>query len=394
MVQLWSLYSTGMEVYNKDTKQYEPVDDRFNLMLRRARLVVTGEPYNNLKYTVAFSYDQIGRDILSSDIGGANTATPSVGIWDAYFQWKVSKNESLNLVGGWFRPQMQRESITSGWATNSFEKSMSQNYIRTHLVGTGPGRAMGVNLGGLTQWKIALVKTAALNYNIGIFNPVATAYSGASAGKKYAPLVAGRVSLSLGNPEMTQYGIAYDINFFNKRKGGSLDFNFSTQGETDLFKASRAYGPGLLFNLGPLNLDGEWVWMEREGERKLIDGEVRSFTAKSATGHVRIGTNIPAGRFVIEPVIMAMQFNGAMDAERQADAEAVKQSSGEETTFDVGLNWYLDNKKLKVMLHYTWRKGDAGEAGEGSQVNMYFNQSGLGAIHRGDWLGLGVNAIF
>ena len=80
MVQLWSLYSTGMEVYNKDTKQYEPVDDRFNLMLRRARLVVAGEPYNNLKYTVAFSYDQIGRGILSSDIDGANTATPSVGI--------------------------------------------------------------------------------------------------------------------------------------------------------------------------------------------------------------------------------------------------------------------------------------------------------------------------
>ncbi len=394
MVQFWALYSTDMKVFDADQKRYDPVDDRLNLMLRRARFVVSGEPYRNLKYTVAFYYDQIGRDILASGVGGPNKADPGAGVWDAFFQWKISKNESLNLVGGWFRPQMQRESITSGWATNSFEKSMSQNYVRNHMVGTGPGRAMGVNLGGLTQWNMVVVKKATLNYNLGIFNPVTTALSGASAGEKFSPLLAGRLSLSLGDPEMSSYGIGYDINFFNEREGGSFDFNFSTQGETDLFKSSRAYGPGLLFNFGPLNLDGEWIWMEREGERTLENGSLRRFTSTSSTGHVRVGTNIPAGKFVVEPTIMVMQFNGAMDAAGQADAAAVKHSSGRETTFDIGLNWYLDEKRLKVMLHYTWRRGDAGDAGDGSQVNMYFHQGGVGAIRRGDWLGLGVNAIF
>ncbi len=72
----------------------------------------------------------------------------------------------------------------------------------------------------------------------------------------------------------------------------------------------------------------------------------------------------------------------------------MKQSYGEETTYDAGINWYLDGKNLKVLLHYTWRSGDPGEAGPGSQANMFFSQNGLGAIRRGNWLGLGVNAIF
>jgi hypothetical protein len=44
-------------------------------------------------------------------------------------------------------------------------------------------------------------------------------------------------------------------------------------------------------------------------------------------------------------------------------------------------------------MHYTFRKGDAGEAGSGAAVNNYFFQSGVGPILRGDWLGLGLVAI-
>ena len=49
---------------------------------------------------------------------------------------------------------------------------------------------------------------------------------------------------------------------------------------------------------------------------------------------------------------------------------------------------------LKVLLHYTWRAGDPGAAGDGATVNEYFYQSGVGAIRRGNWIGLGINAIF
>lgn len=383
-MQLWGIYSTGMEVYNASSGKYEAVDDRFNVSFRRARLAFAGEPYQNLKYNVVLFYDQAGRDILSSGVGNTNKADPAVGIWDAFVHWKISKNESLNLVGGWFRPQMQRESITSGWASTSFEKSMSQNYLRNHLVGTGPGRAAGLNLGGLlTKNKVSV------NYNLGIFNPVTAALSGSSVGKKYSPLLAGRVSVSLGDPEFNKYGIGYDINFFNKRKGISLDFNAAHQGETELFQSSTAFGPGLLLNWGPINLDGEWIFMKGEG----VD-TTRTFKADEATGHLRLGVNVPTGKFVLEPVFMVMMFKGGMEASEQTDAALLKMSAGEETNFDAGINWYLDGKNLKLALHYTWRSGDAGAAGDGSQVNAFFSQSGVGAIRRGNWLGLGLNAIF
>lgn len=380
-VQLWSIYSTGMEVYDAAAKKYRLVDDRFNVSLRRARVGFSGEPYDGLSYNLVFAYDQTGRDVLSSGVGGSNKADPTITVLDAYLQYKIVKSGSLNLVGGWFRPQVCRECITSAWATNSFEKSMSQNYVRNFLVGTGLGRAAGLNLGGmLTKNKVSL------NYNLGIFNPVTASLSGTSVGQKYSPLLAGRASLSFGDPEFSKYGISYDINFFNKRKGISLDINFAHEGETELFQSSTLYGPGFLANWGPLNFDGEWMFMERKGQG--------SFSARQAAGHLRLGLNLPTGRFVLEPVVMAMKYSGEMGAQGQADASQLKLSAGEEMTYDAGLNWYLDGKNLKLTLHYTWRSGDAGAAGDGSMVNAYFSQSGVGAIHRGNWLGLGMNAIF
>ncbi|MBV6654632.1 MAG: hypothetical protein KI786_12785, partial [Mameliella sp.] len=184
MVQLWTLYTMDQQLYNEELGGYERVDDRLNTNLRRARLVMKGKPYPQLKYTVAMYYDLAGRDLLSASIGGSNPAQPNVGIWDAFFQYQLIKErQSVWLTGGWFRPQMQRESITSGWSVNSFEKSMSQNYLRRHLVGTGPGRAAGLNIGGLLQGD-----QIGVNYNLGVFNPLTTSPEGRTVGKEFAPL--------------------------------------------------------------------------------------------------------------------------------------------------------------------------------------------------------------
>lgn len=389
MIQLWSIYSTDFELYNASTRSYEPVDDRFNTSLRRARLVFSGEPYERLQYTLALFYDQIGRDVLSSGVGVSNRAEPSVGVWDAFLQWKIIPNsEALNIVGGWFRPQIQRENITSGWAVNSFEKAMSQNYLRNHLVGTGSGRAAGLNIGGLINRR-----HAGIYYNIGVFNPT-TGLNGSSAGKHFAPLLAGRAVLTLGNPEMQKYSISYDINYFNQRKGLSLDFNAAHQGKTDLFQSALTLGSGFLLNYGALQLDGEWTWMERSGQETLPNQSTRKVNVHASTGHLRLGVNIPVGRFVLEPVAMMMHFEGATDAQAQADALILGTSSGRETTYDMGLNWYFDKKNIKLMLHYTFRNGDPGAAGDGATVNQFFSQNGVGAIRRGNWLGFGMNAIF
>lgn len=390
MVQLWSLYTMDQEIYNAEAGAYEAVEDRLNTNLRRARLILRGQPYPRLKYSLALFYDLAGRDLLSASVGGNNPAQPNFGVWDGFFQYQLSKgSQAAFLTGGWFRPQMQRESITSGWSVNSFEKSMSQNYLRRHLVGTGPGRAAGLNIGGLVQGE-----KVGLNYNLGVFNPLTTSPLGRTVGQSFAPLFAGRAVLYLGDPELTKYKIGYETNFYNKRRGVSLDFNASYQGETDLFESSVAFGPGMLLNWGPLNLDGEWMFMTRSDSRSLSDERTRSFDYTSNTGHVRVGYNITVSKYMLEPVFMVMQFNGGETAEAQSDAAAVGAFSGSERTYDAGVNLYLDRRNLKLMLHYTWREGEAGAAGDGAQVNQFFSQGGIGAIRRGNWIGLGLHAIF
>lgn len=395
MAQLWSSYTFGQEVFNEESGLYEQVNNRANFTFRRARLGFRVQAYNNLKFTLVAAYDGIGRDVMTGLVGGANNGSlPELDIWDAFLQWKISRNnETLNLVGGYFRPQMSRESITSGWSVNSMEKAMSQNYIRRHLVGYGPGRALGLNLGGL--W-LSDNQDLGLNYNLGIFNPVYLANSGNSQGSKFAPLLVGRLVLNIGDPEMDRYKIGYDINYYGQRRGLSLGLSGSWQGETQLFKSSYATEMDFLLNMGPLNLDGEWNLMWRQGQRSLGENQIRSFTYASNAGHLRVGYNVVLGNLFLEPSFMVMEFIGAKSDLEQADAKAVGSYSGSEATYDLGVNWYLNKKRLKLMLHYTWREGDAGDAGdagEGATVNQFFSQSGVGAIQRGDWLGVGMNII-
>ena len=269
------------------------------------------------------------------------------------------------------------------------EKAMSQNYIRKHLVGYGPGRALGVNLGGLL---LDEDQKLGFNYNVGFFNPL---YNGNTLGTEFSPLLVGRVVVYLGDPEMTDYRIGYDINYYNQRKGLSLGVGGAVQGDNNFFQKSYAASADMLFNWGPLNVDGEWNFMWRNGQRPTDDNGMRSFTYASNTGHVRAGYNLILGnRFFLEPSFMMVQFNGALDATGQADAVAIGDSAGQERTYDLGLNWYLNKKALKLMLHYTWNAGDAGDADPGFTGNLYFSQPVVGPIRRGNWIGLGINAIF
>jgi len=394
MIQLWSTYTTNYSVYNEDSGQYDPVADRGNIMIRRGRFGVRGEPVDGLKFNLQAAYDLIGRDLFAGLTGGTNNASiPNFGIWDAFLQWRIRQNsEAFYLAGGYFRPQLGRESITSGWSVNSMEKSMSQFYLRRHLTGTGPGRAVGLNFGGLAKVREQLQ----LDYNLGVFTPQYISFSGNSLGGVFSPLYVGRVVVNIGEPEMTNYKIAYDINYYSDRRGLSVGLGGSWQNETDLFLSSSASSVDWLFNWDNFNFDGEWSVMWRDGRRAAGEnGEIRTFTYRSQTGHLRAGYNLIINRrYFLEPTFMFMYFNGASDAVEQADALSVGAFSGRDHTFDAGINWYLNKKRLKVMLHYTWRRGDPGDAGDGATVNLYYFQSGVGAVQRGNWLGLGLNAIF
>lgn len=388
-LQLWTTYSTGMEIFDAETNQYLPVENRLNTQLRRTRLSLKGKPYDDLSFNFTAALDLVGKDLLSATEAGVNNGpSPEFRLWNAFVQWRlIPKKEFLNLIAGYQVLQMGRESITSALRSTSMEKSWSQNYLRRHLTGIGPGRAMGLNLGGLFRNNNSKVH---FEYNLGVFNPVFEAFNGNSTGWKSSPLIVGRAIFHFGDPESMVYSMGHKNNYFGKRKGLSIGVGAAEQGRTDLFKQNRALGADILFNYGAFNLDGEYYRLYRSS---FEEEAVAAFSTAAATGYLRLSYNVELPRkFVLEPVATYWFFKGPMEADQQAQAQLLKSFAGEDESIDLGGNFYW-NPNFKISVHYTWRWGDAGAGGAGVDFNNYFNQSGLGAIRRGNWLGLGMVAI-
>ena len=405
--QVWSTYTMGHEVYEDSTQRYRRVSNRFNTQVRRGRFGFKGQPYPGLSFNITGALDFVGRDVYSGTVGGTNSAPfPNLALWQAYLTWKISrKNEGLNLTLGYLPPMFSRATIVSAFSSTSFEKSFSQNYIRRHLVGTGPGRTVGLDLGGLLQGDSPI----GILYHAGIYSPLHSSDNSSlaniSAGTKAPPLFTGKAALQIGQPEIVAYKLFLDVNQYSKRRGLSLSLNGSYQGQTDLFTESTGWGTDFLFNWDEVNIDGEWIWMNRSGRRE-INGNIRNFSYGSQTGYLRASYNLIAdGKYFLEPMFMWQGFRGSKEALEQNDARAIKADSGTEDHYEIGLNWYLNKRNLKFSLHYIWRDGDAGELGDGAAINLFFNQAPVGAIRsyvglgmqvlvrRGDYVGLGMQVL-
>jgi hypothetical protein len=384
--QFWSTYTQGLQVFNSDLNIYEPAENRLNFQFRRARFGFKGQMSDQFRFTFIGSFDLAGRDLLSATSGGLNTGSlPGLGLWDAFGEYKLSKkSEVVYLVFGWFRPQFSRESMTAVWATSSFEKAMSQNYIRTHLVGIGSGRAAGVNFGGLLKNKKNKIFG---QYNIGLFTPQWLKYSGNSAGFNTSILKSARLVYYLGDPEMTKYGISYQTNYFNKRKGLSLGISYADQGQTDLFDKNTAFQPDILFNWGSFNLDAEWNFMQRVSLQQNV-------RYPEGAGHIRFSNNVQLFGLFLEPTFMFVKYKGGLTIQEQILASSLSANAGTDENIDFGVNIYFNQNKFKVAFHHTWNRGNMGEGLPGFSQNLYFRQNGLGAIKRGNYWGLGINGIF
>ena len=375
-----------MEVYDAEADRFLAVEDRLNTQFRRSRIGLTGQPYAGFSFKLTAAIDFVGKDLLSAtDAGFNNGPSPPLRLWNGVVNWRLFPNsDALHLMGGYYTVPIGRENITPALAVTSLEKAWSQNYLRRHLVGIPPGRAVGFNLGGMFK-----TGTEAINvsYDLSVQNPVAGALGGNSTGRRSAPLLTTRWALHLGDPEFAGYSFGHKVNYFGRRRGVTLAFAASEQAATDQFEQNRALSTDLLLNWGPWNLDGEYSYLFREG------GNGQSTSGR--VGHVRLSRNIglPHGR-TLEPVALYWFYHGPMTAEEQAAARALNSFAGEDYSLDLGLNYYF-NPGLKLSLHHTWRWGEAGAAEEPQTLrNNYYQQVGLGAIRRGDWLGLGLVAGF
>ncbi len=393
-VQFWGVYTFGQQYFDTTAEAYQPMANGLNVQVRRARIGVKAQPYDRLKVAVITYFDQMGHDVNAGNRGGGNpgwgseTRNPNLGIWDAYFTWQVLPGaEWLNFSGGYFRPQLGRESITSAFAVGSMDKAPSQTYTRRHLTGRSSGRTTGFDIGGdvfLNEW-------LTLNYNLGLFTPGMS--GGNNLGSPHRPLWVGRVVLYLGDPEQTHYKMGYGNNYFSRRNGLSIGVGGSHQGQTEAFFYSRAFSLDWLLNWGGINFDGEWTLLHRNGITSPVSSAI--VTHQARVGHARLGYNIHLRKgLVLEPQVMGMMMNGVLSNQDQTEALALGLPAGNDRVIDAGLNLYIREQKLKLTLHYTWQQGNAGEAEPGFSGNDYYNISGLGPAKRGNWLGLGLSATY
>lgn len=359
-VQLWSVYTMNEKLQLTDGAPMESVEDRLNFLTRRARIGFKGKPYKGLSYLLNVQYDNLGKDRFGAIRGSVNTG--QLGILDAFVTYKLSrKNDLLNITAGYFHPQFSRECITGDMNVNAFDKSPLQGYVRNHITGKSYGRTTGLNLGGVYD-----MGQVTFGYNVSVNNNNTTAEVTETSGKFWSPLIVDRVTVSLGDPDKKSYSMMYETNnYFNERKGITIGFNSSRQGKTDAFSSNEFVGIDVMVNYRNLNLDAEGAQLTR-----TIEG--RSFNMR--TWQMRCGYNIIIGnRFFFEPVAMVMEFAG--------DSGAT--ASGSERMVDVGLNWYLNKKNLKMTLHYVKQDG-SGDNGYTDEVTF----------KKGDFVGYGLVAIF
>lgn len=356
-VQLWSVYTMGEKLQLEENGPLVNVEDRLNFMTRRARIGFKGAPYKGLSYLLNVQYDNLGKDRYGAIRGSVNSG--QLGILDAFITYKLTKrNDLVNITAGYFHPQFSRECITGDMNVNAFDKSPLQGYVRNHITGKGYGRTTGLNLGGV----FAPASKITIGYNVSVANNNTTASDATeTTGRLWSPVLTDRITFSFGDADKTSYSLMYETNnYFSERKGITIGFNSSRQGRTDLFAANNFAGVDVMINYGGVNLDAEAASLTRK-----VEGQMYRMT----TWQLRGGYNvIVAKKVFLEPVVMYTAFAG----EKGAPFE------GEEKMLDVGINWYLNKRNLKMSLHYVKQ--------EGFGSNNYTDET---TFRKGDFVGYG-----
>lgn len=377
-LQLWSTYSMDGRLFDGASGRFTDIGNRLNTQIRRSRYKLTGRPYPTLSFRIVAALDLVGHDVLSAtEAGGNNAPSPQFRLWDALINWQLlPQSDALHFSVGYFLVPHSRESLTGAMHSTSFEKPWSQNYIRRHLAGSGPGRAAGLKLAGQLS---AATDQFHFSYELAVQNPTFQALAGNSGGRMTSPLLVGRLSLQFGDPESEVYRATRRVNYFGQRQGLSLGFGVARQGVSAIFSSNSSYGADFLLNYQNWQLDGEYYRLLR------TDGVASS---NSATGFLRIGRNLPWKKgFIWQPVISFWFFEGPTDLEGQLRASRLDSFTGQDRSLEIGTNLYF-NPELKLSLFYVIRAGAAGAIGPAEVQNNYYRQPGVELIERGNYLGL------
>jgi hypothetical protein len=326
-VESWFTYSMNEE---KSGVEYA---NRTDASFRRLRFGAKGSPYSWLSYEFEFNLDRLGEDPYASTKGSYG----GLDVWKAYITVKLTKDELLNLHAGYYWAAIARDFNTSPWAVSSFDKTRSDWYLRNFMTGKGNGIESGIGFGGLKNYD-----GFGFSYRVGAYSPAAF------NSKEHAnPLLTGRFMLSFGDPEQKTYKYTLGGNHWNKRNGVTIGFGGSTMGKAELsdgtiYNNSKAYGSDILASLGGFKIEGEYYKMKREATG-YDDYEGTEW-------YVRCGYNIPVKGTFVEPTFTYDSYKGEGE-------KILYKYIGDDKSFDIGVNWYLNKDKLKLAFHYVNQKG-------------------------------------
>lgn len=341
-IEAWSIFGSG------EKEDMEECADRSDVYLRRFRFGAGGQAYPFLSYSFMLHFDRIGVDEFSATKGSYS----GIGLWNAFTTIKVLRDsELLNFHIGYFWAAVSRDYMTSPWSVTSFDKSYSTYYLRHFITGRGSGITSGVALGGIQNFS-----STSLSYRVGVYDPQVYLSS------QYASrLYTGRFMWTWGDAEQSKYNYMVSGNSWSKRNGITLGVGGSAQKNglisDDLyFGQSYTYGADVLACYGGFSIQGEYYMMRRDAESyKSFRGELVN---------IRMGYNIKVKSTFLEPSISYDQYSSTGD-------DKLYSFVGDDRTFDMGINWYLNKDKLKVALHYVLQDGSVA-CNTGNYVGLAF----------------------
>ncbi len=329
-LQTWGTYSVNMEQNN------EPAPDQQDIHFRRFRLGAKGQLNDWLKYSFQVHYDRLGENKLSATKGSSKNMFQ---IWNAYISARLlPSSELLYLHTGYYWAAISREYNTSPWAVSSFDKTYSVRYLRDFTTGKGNGIETGIGLGGLKNYPGKF----GISYRLSAYQPkkfVSANYSNL--------LYSGRVMFSFGDPEQKKYKYMLTGNNWGKRQGVTVGLGGAYKGKTDneqpgedsvFFDRSVAFGSDLLIDYYGFRFDTEYFLMKRAAS---------GYNDFNGTEwHARISYTFNWNRFLIEPAFLISKYSG------EENGSELYRYTGNDTTQDFGINWYINKSKIKASLHY------------------------------------------
>ena len=169
---------------------------------------------------------------------------------------------------------------------------------------------------------------------------------------------------------MKKYKLGYKQTYFGKRHGITLGLNYAHQGEGidrkagssgKEFDKNEMYGADILANYGPVDFVAEYDILKRDWS----DGT--DYTDK--VWQIKAAYNFKLGNGqIVQPAVSY----GVFDPDNNGNSIYKKKKN---TNWDVGINWYIQKQRAKVILHYTSGKVENyrnGQDAKASYVGLGF----------------------